>query len=201
MGKYILALDQGTTSSRAILFNKNGEIVSKAQFEFEQIYPQTGWVEHDPEAILRSQYRSVADALIEGRIEARDIRGIGVTNQRETTILWDRTTGRPIYNAIVWQCRRTADVCEKIKADKELAEYIKEHTGLVVDAYFSATKIKWILEHVEGARDLAEGGQLLFGTVETWLIWNLTGGIAHVTDYSNASRTMLFDVDNLCWDE
>ena len=167
MGKYILALDQGTTSSRAILFNKNGEIVSKAQFEFEQIYPQTGWVEHDPEAILRSQYRSVADALIEGRIEARDIRGIGVTNQRETTILWDRTTGRPIYNAIVWQCRRTADVCEKIKADKELAEYIKEHTGLVVDAYFSATKIKWILDHVEGARDLAEGGQLLFGTVET----------------------------------
>ena len=201
MGKYILALDQGTTSSRAILFNKNGEIVSKAQFEFEQIYPQTGWVEHDPEAILRSQYRSVADALIEGRIEARDIRGIGVTNQRETTILWDRTTGRPIYNAIVWQCRRTADVCEKIKADKELAEYIKEHTGLVVDAYFSATKIKWILDHVEGARALAERGQLLFGTVETWLIWNLTGGIAHVTDYSNASRTMLFDVDNLCWDE
>ena len=201
MGKYILALDQGTTSSRTIVFNKQGEIVSKAQYEFEQIYPQPGWVEHDPMAILRSQVRSLADSLIEGGIEGRDIMGIGVTNQRETTILWDKKTGRPIYNAIVWQCRRTAAEAEEIKADKELADYIKQHTGLIVDAYFSATKIKWILDHVEGARAMAEKGQLLFGTVETWLIWNLTGGIAHVTDYSNASRTMLFDVDKLCWDE
>lgn len=201
MTKYILALDQGTTSSRTIVFNKQGEIVAKAQYEFPQIYPKAGWVEHDPDAILRSQLRSLADALIEGKIEARDIVGIGITNQRETTILWDKTTGRPIYNAIVWQCRRTADECEKIKQSPEVTAYIKEHTGLVVDAYFSATKIKWILDNVEGARELAERGQLLFGTVETWLIWNLTGGKAHVTDYSNASRTMLFDVDRLCWDE
>ena len=201
MGKYILALDQGTTSSRTIVFDHEGKIVSKAQYEFPQIYPHTGWVEHDPFDILRSQLRSLADALIEGNIEARDVVGIGVTNQRETTILWDKTTGRPIYNAIVWQCRRTADIAESLKADRELTAYIKKHTGLIVDAYFSATKIKWILENVEGARELADSGRLLFGTVETWLIWNLTGGKVHVTDYSNASRTMLFDVDKLCWDE
>ena len=201
MKKYVLALDQGTTSSRAILFDKKGNICFKAQHEFTQIYPHTGWVEHNPMEILFSQLQSVMEVMAESKATAEDISAIGITNQRETTIVWDKSTGKPIYNAIVWQCRRTADMCEKIKADAELTQYIKEHTGLVVDAYFSATKIKWILENVEGAKDLAEKGQLLFGTVETWLIWNLTGGAVHITDYSNASRTMLFDVDKLCWDE
>ncbi len=200
MSKYVLALDQGTTSSRAIVFDKKGNIVSKAQNEFEQIYPQAGWVEHDPLAILYSQFQAVASCLISGGIKASDIAGIGITNQRETTILWDRQTGKPVYNAIVWQCRRTADICEKLKEDG-LEEYIKDKTGLLIDAYFSATKIKWILDNVPEARELANAGRLLFGTVETWLIWNLTGGSVHVTDYSNASRTMLFDVDNLCWDK
>ena len=199
MFKYILALDQGTTSSRTIVFNKKGEICAKAQYEYEQIYPQAGWVEHNPDSILKSQLRSLADALIDGQIEAKDIAAIGITNQRETTILWDKRTGKPVYNAIVWQCRRTAEMCEKLKTDG-LSDYIREHTGLIVDAYFSGTKIKWILDNVEGARELAEEGNLLFGTVDTWLIWNLTGGRVHVTDYSNASRTMLFDVDKLCWD-
>lgn len=201
MAKYILALDQGTTSSRTIVFNKEGQIVSKAQYEFPQIYPQAGWVEHDPMEILKSQMRSLADTLIDGSIQARDIVGIGITNQRETTILWDKTTGEPVYNAIVWQCRRTAEMCEELKKDEKLCEYIKAHTGLIIDAYFSATKIKWILDNCEKAREVLEAGNLLFGTVETWIIWNLSGGKIHVTDYSNASRTMLFDVDKLCWDE
>ena len=198
--KYVLALDQGTTSSRAIVFDKKGNIIAKAQNEFDQIYPKAGWVEHDPLKILYSQITSITSVLASGQVSAKDIAGIGITNQRETTILWDRATGKPVYNAIVWQCRRTADFCEKIKEDKELCDYIKEHTGLLVDAYFSATKIKWILDNVPGVQALADAGQLLFGTVETWLIWNLTGGRVHVTDYSNASRTMLFDVDKLSWD-
>ena len=201
MKKYVLALDQGTTSSRAILFDKQGNICFKAQHEFTQIYPHTGWVEHNPMEILFSQLQSIMEVMAESKATAEDIAAIGITNQRETTIVWDKSTGKPVYNAIVWQCRRTADMCEKIKADEELTQYIKDHTGLVVDAYFSATKIKWILDNVEGARELAEKGQLLFGTVETWLIWNLTGGAVHITDYSNASRTMIFDVDKLCWDK
>ena len=201
MKKYVLALDQGTTSSRDILFDKKGNICYKAQHEFTQIYPHTGWVEHNPMEILFSQLQSVMEVMAASKATANDIASIGITNQRETTIVWDKSTGKPIYNAIVWQCRRTADMCEKIKEDAELTQYIKDHTGLVVDAYFSATKIKWILDNVEGARELAEQGQLLFGTVETWLIWNLTGGAVHITDYSNASRTMIFDVDKLCWDE
>ncbi|NMP37643.1 MAG: glycerol kinase GlpK [Clostridiales bacterium] len=200
MAKYILALDQGTTSSRAIVFDKSGSIVSKAQFEFPQHYPQSGWVEHDPFEILDSQYRSVLAALENGNIKPSDIAAIGITNQRETTILWDKESGKPVYNAIVWQCRRTADICEKLKAEG-LGDYIKQHTGLLIDAYFSGTKIKWILDNVPEARNLEKEGRLLFGTVETWIIWNLTGGKVHVTDYSNASRTMLFDVDRLCWDE
>ena len=200
MSKYVLALDQGTTSSRAIIFDKKGNIVSKAQNEFEQIYPQAGWVEHDPLSILYSQFQAVSSCVMQGGINPCEIAGIGITNQRETTILWDRQTGKPIYNAIVWQCRRTAEICEELKA-QGLEEYIKEKTGLLIDAYFSGTKIKWILDNVAGARELANQGRLLFGTVETWLIWNLTGGSVHVTDYSNASRTMLFDVDNLCWDK
>lgn len=199
--KYVLALDQGTTSSRAILFDKRGNIVAKSQHEFNQIYPMPGWVEHNAMEILYSQFQAVTEVISANRIFTSDIAAIGITNQRETTILWDKGTGKPIYNAIVWQCRRTADLCEKIKQDEALTAYIKEHTGLVVDAYFSATKIKWILDNVPGARILADAGQLLFGTVETWLIWNLTGGKVHITDYSNASRTMLFDVDRLCWDK
>ncbi|MBQ6419622.1 MAG: glycerol kinase GlpK [Clostridia bacterium] len=199
MLKYILSLDQGTTSSRTIVFNKQGEIVSKAQFEYEQIYPKAGWVEHNPDAIIKSQLRSLAEALIDGGIEAKEIAAIGITNQRETTVLWDKRTGKPVYNAIVWQCRRTAEMCEQLK-EEGLGDYITEHTGLLIDAYFSATKIKWILDNVEGARQLAEEGNLLFGTIDTWLIWNLTAGRVHVTDYTNASRTMLFDVDKLCWD-
>lgn len=198
--KYVMALDQGTTSSRAIVFDKKGSIIAKAQREFEQIYPQPGWVEHDPMSILYSQFQSIANVLNSGKVDAKEIAGIGITNQRETTILWDRTTGKPVYNAIVWQCRRTSDYCTQLKKEG-LEPYVQEKTGLIIDAYFSATKIKWILDNVPGARALAEGGQLLFGTVETWLIWNLTGGKVHVTDYSNASRTMLFDVDKLCWDE
>ena len=200
MAKYVLALDQGTTSSRAIIFDKKGNIVSKAQNEFEQIYPKAGWVEHDPLAILYSQFQAVANCIISGGISPSEIAGIGITNQRETTILWDRQTGKPVYNAIVWQCRRTAELCEELKA-KGLEDYVKEKTGLLIDAYFSGTKIKWILDNIPEARKLADEGRLLFGTVETWLIWNLTGGSVHVTDYSNASRTMLFDVDKLCWDK
>ena len=197
--KYVLALDQGTTSSRAILFDRAGKIVKKAQHEFPQIYPQAGWVEHDPMDILSSQFVSVAELFADGEISPKDVCCIGITNQRETTIVWDKNTGKPVYNAIVWQCRRTAEYCYQIKAEG-LGDYVKEHTGLVIDAYFSATKIRWILDNVPGAREKAENGELLFGTIETWLIWNLTGGKVHVTDYSNASRTMLYDVDKLCWD-
>ena len=200
MAKYILALDQGTTSSRAIAFDKKGRIAASAQNEFAQIYPQAGWVEHDPMEILYSQFHSITSLFAKGTVKPEEIAAIGITNQRETTILWDKTTGKPVYNAIVWQCRRTADYCEKLKAEG-LDGYIKDHTGLLIDAYFSGTKIKWILDNVPAAKQLADEGNLLFGTVETWLIWNLTGGKAHVTDYSNACRTMLFDVDKLCWDE
>ena len=194
MGTYILALDQGTTSSRAIVFDRRGDIVSKAQFPFRQLYPQPGWVEHDPMEIWETERRAAAQAAagLEG-----EVAGIGVTNQRETTILWDKTTGRPVYNAIVWQCRRTAEFCEELKR-RGLEERIQSATGLLIDAYFSATKIRWVLDNVPGAREKADRGDLLFGTVETWLIWQLTG--SHVTDYSNASRTMLFDIHRLCWD-
>ncbi len=197
--KYIMALDQGTTSSRAIIFNKKGEIVAKAQNEFTQYYPEHGWVEHDPMEILFSQISAILSCLRLEKVNPKDIAGIGITNQRETTIVWDKKTGKPVYNAIVWQCRRTAQTCEELKAEG-LSEYVKDTTGLLIDAYFSATKIKWILDNVEGARERAENGDLLFGTVDTWLIWNLTNGKVHVTDYSNACRTMLFDIDKLCWD-
>ena len=198
--KYVMALDQGTTSSRAIIFNKKGEIIAKSQNEFTQYYPQNGWVEHDPNEILFSMISSMMGCIRSANIDLKQIAGIGITNQRETTIVWDKETGKPIYNAIVWQCRRTADYCEQLKAEG-LSDYIKSKTGLLIDAYFSATKIKWILDNVEGAREKAERGELLFGNVDTWLIWNLTHGEAHVTDYSNACRTMLFDIDNLCWDK
>ncbi len=200
MKKYILALDQGTTSSRTIVFDKKGNIVSKAQFEFNQIYPKSGWVEHDPYEILESQIHSLQQALENGNIDPTEIAAIGITNQRETTIVWERETGKPVYNAIVWQCRRTAPICEKLK-EMGLEPYVKEKTGLLIDAYFSATKIKWILDNVPEARTLANEDKLCFGTVETWLIWNLTNKQVHVTDYSNASRTMLFDIEKLAWDE
>ena len=199
MEKYVIALDQGTTSSRCILFDHEGDVCSLVQREFTQIYPQPGWVEHDPMEIWSSQLGVLMEAV--GSIAAmEDIAAIGITNQRETTIIWDKNTGRPIYNAIVWQCRRTADKIEKLKADG-MEQLIKERTGLIPDAYFSGSKIAWILDHVEGARDRAKRGELLFGTVDTWLIWNLTKGEVHVTDYTNASRTMLFDIRRLCWDE
>lgn len=198
--KYVMSLDQGTTSSRSVIFNKKGEIVAMKQNEFTQYYPQNGWVEHDPNEILFSMVSAIMGTLRDDKVDPQEIAGIGITNQRETTILWDKETGKPVYNAIVWQCRRTADYCEKLKAEG-LADYIKSTTGLLIDAYFSGTKIKWILDNVEGVRERAEKGEILFGTIDTWLIWNLTGGKAHVTDYSNACRTMLFDVDKLCWDE
>jgi len=198
--KYILALDQGTTSSRAIIFDHDGNIVSAAQKEFRQIYPVPGWVEHDPMEIWGSQSGVAREALEKASIKPDEVAAIGITNQRETTIVWDKNTGKPIYNAIVWQCRRTADICDKLKK-KGLEEYIKKNTGLVVDAYFSGTKIKWILDNVEGAREKAEKGELLFGNIDTWLVWNLTRGKVHATDYSNASRTMLFNINTLEWDE
>lgn len=199
MEKYVIALDQGTTSSRCILFDHEGDVCSLVQREFTQIYPQPGWVEHDPMEIWSSQLGVLMESV--GSIATmEDIAAIGITNQRETTIIWDKNTGRPIYNAIVWQCRRTADKIEKLKADG-MEQLVKERTGLIPDAYFSGSKIAWILDHVEGARDRAKRGELLFGTVDTWLIWNLTKGEVHVTDYTNASRTMLFDIRKLCWDE
>lgn len=198
--KYVLALDAGTTSSRAILFNHESEIVSVAQKEFTQIYPKPGWVEHDPMEIWASQYGVLQEVLAKTNITPEQIAAIGITNQRETAIVWDKQTGEPIYNAIVWQCRRTADICEKLKSDG-FDKYIKENTGLLIDAYFSATKVKWILDNVEGARAKAEKGQLLFGTVDTWLLWKLTNGRVHVTDYTNASRTMLFNIKELKWDK
>ena len=201
MKQYVVALDQGTTSSRCIIFDRDQRIVGVAQREFTQIYPKPGWVEHDPMEIWSSQYSVLTEALAQTGIAPEDIAAIGITNQRETTIVWDKQTGRPIYNAIVWQCRRTAGLCEELKKDQAFTDYIQTHTGLLIDAYFSATKIKWILDQVEGARERAAAGELLFGTVDSWLVWKLTGGKAHVTDYTNASRTMLFDIEKLCWDE
>ena len=201
MKQYVIALDQGTTSSRCILFDREQNIVGVAQREFTQIYPKPGWVEQDPMEIWSSQSSVLTEVLAQTGIAPTEVAAIGITNQRETTIVWDKATGRPIYNAIVWQCRRTASLCEELKAEWAFSDYIKEHTGLLIDAYFSATKLKWILDHVEGARERARAGELLFGTVDSWLVWKLTGGKAHVTDYTNASRTMLFDIQNLCWDE
>lgn len=198
--KYILALDQGTTSSRAILFDRDQNMVSVCQKEFTQIYPQEGWVEHDPMEIWSSQYGVMMEAVAQSGVSAEEIAGIGITNQRETTVLWDRNTGKPIYNAIVWQCRRTADIVDGLLKEG-LGEHIKNVTGLVPDAYFSGSKIKWILDRVEGARERARRGEILFGTVDTWLLWKLTGGRVHVTDYTNASRTMLFDIHRLDWDD
>ena len=200
MGNYILSLDQGTTSSRAILFDRDQNIMGISQKEFTQIFPHEGWVEHDAMEIWSSQYAVMMEVIAQSGVEASDIAGIGITNQRETTILWDKETGRPIYNAIVWQCRRTADIVDQLVA-QGLDEHIRKTTGLIPDAYFSATKIKWILDHVEGARERAREGKILFGTVDTWLLWKLTGGAVHVTDYTNASRTMLYDIHKLCWDD
>ena len=200
METYIMALDQGTTSSRCILYNRKGEVVSLAQKEFRQIYPQAGWVEHDPMEIWSTQIGVAQEALYKINGTWRQIAAIGITNQRETTVVWDKNTGKPVYNAIVWQCRRTAEICDDLKR-KGLAGSFQKKTGLLIDAYFSGTKLKWILENVPGAREEAEKGNLLFGTIETWLIWQLTRGKTFVTDYSNASRTMLFNIHDLTWDE
>ena len=200
MGKYIIALDQGTTSSRCILFNKKGENMSSVQIEYPQIFPKPGWVEHDPMAIWHTTLAALQQAMEKIGATASDIAGIGITNQRETTVVWDKATGKPVYNAIVWQCRRTAPMIDELKAEG-YENYIRKTTGLLPDAYFSGTKIKWILDHVEGARARAEKGELLFGTIDTWLIWNLSGGKVHVTDYTNASRTMIYDIHHLCWDK
>ncbi|MDF2893135.1 MAG: glycerol kinase [Clostridia bacterium] len=200
MAKYVMALDQGTTSSRCILFNEKGLIESVAQKEFTQIYPTAGWVEHDAMEIWSTQIGVAQEAMAKINASAEDIAAIGITNQRETTVVWDKRTGKPVYNAIVWQCRRTAPICDELKA-KGLEGMFKEKTGLVVDAYFSGTKVKWILDNVEGAREEAENGNLLFGTIDAWLIWNLTKGKVHVTDYSNASRTLLFNIHDLKWDD
>lgn len=200
MKNYILSFDQGTTSSRAILFDKAGNIVKVAQKEFTQIYPKAGWVEHDPMEIWGTQSGVAREVLETAGVSPEEVAGIGITNQRETTVVWEKSTGKPVYNAIVWQCRRTASICDDIKA-AGLETYIRDNTGLVVDAYFSGTKVKWILDNVEGAREKAENGELLFGNIDTWLIWNLTRGKVHVTDYSNASRTMLYNIKDLKWDE
>ncbi|MDA3732993.1 glycerol kinase GlpK [Niameybacter massiliensis] len=200
MAKYVMALDQGTTSSRCILFNEKGLIESVAQKEFTQIFPTPGWVEHNPEEIWFTQLSVAREALQNVDATASDIAAIGITNQRETTVVWDRHTGAPVYNAIVWQCRRTSNICDELKAEG-FDQIVKAKTGLIMDAYFSGTKVKWILDHVEGARERAEKGDLLFGTIDTWLIWNLTKGAVHVTDYSNASRTMLFNIHTLEWDK
>lgn len=200
MAQYILALDQGTTSSRAILFDKQQNIIGISQKEFTQHYPKEGWVEHDPMEIYSSQYAVMMEVIAQSGVDVKDIKGIGITNQRETTILWDAKTGRPVYNAIVWQCRRTADRIDQLK-QQGLEEYIRKTTGLVPDAYFSATKIAWILDHVPQGRERAKKGEILFGTVDSWLIWKLSGGKVHVTDYTNASRTMLFNINTLSWDE
>ncbi len=196
--KYVLALDQGTTSSRAILFDRNGSIVNISQKEFTQIYPNPGWVEHNPKEIWETQLNAAKEAI--RNINVLEIACIGITNQRETTILWDKNTGEPVYNAIVWQSRQTSNICDELK-ESGIEPYIKENTGLVIDAYFSGTKIKWILDNVKGVREKARQGNILFGTVDTWLIWNLTGGKQHITDYSNASRTMIYNIKSLQWDE
>ncbi|HPZ59827.1 MAG TPA: glycerol kinase GlpK, partial [Bacillota bacterium] len=200
MGKYIMSLDQGTTSCRCIVFNRKGEVISLAQKEFKQIYPKPGWVEHDAMEIWAIQAGVAQEAMRQVGAEYHDIATIGITNQRETTVVWEKDTGRPVYNAIVWQCRRTAEYCDELKA-KGLSDTVQRKTGLLIDAYFSATKLKWILDHVERGRERAKNGELLFGTIESWLIWNLTKGRVHVTDYSNAARTMLFNIKELKWDE
>lgn len=201
MEKYIIALDQGTTSSRAIIFDRDQNILDVCQKEFTQIYPKQGWVEHNPLEIWSSQYGVLQEVMAKANITQEEIAAIGITNQRETTIVWDKNTGEPVYNAIVWQCRRTAGIVEELKKDEEFVEYVKDNTGLLLDAYFSGTKIKWILDNVEGAREKADRGELLFGTVDTWLVWKLTNGKVHVTDYTNASRTMLYNIKDLKWDE
>ena len=200
MRKYVMALDSGTTSNRCILFNEKGEMCSTAQREFKQYFPRPGWVEHDAGEIWATQLAVAVEAMQKLNVSAEQIAAIGITNQRETTVVWDRNTGEPVYPAIVWQCRRTAKYCDALK-EKGLVEKFREKTGLVLDAYFSGTKLKWILDHVEGARERAEKGQLLFGTVDTWLIWKLTKGKIHVTDYSNASRTLMFNIRTLQWDQ
>ena len=200
MDKYILSFDQGTTSSRAIVFDKKGNIVSLAQREFKQYYPKPGWVEHNAREIWSSQVSVATEAILYANLTADHIAAIGITNQRETTVVWDKQTGAPVCNAIVWQDRRTADFCDELK-ERKLEKLVQEKTGLIIDAYFSGTKIKWILDHVDGAREKAENGELLFGTIDSWLIWNLTGGKVHVTDVTNASRTMLFNIHTLAWDE
>ncbi len=198
--KYIIALDQGTTSSRAVLFDEQGEIKGIAQQEFTQIFPQSGWVEHDPQEILKTQLTVLSQLITEQGVSAKEIVALGITNQRETTVVWDRQTGLPIYNAIVWQDKRTAYLCEELK-QQGLEDYVRQNTGLVIDSYFSATKIKWILDHVAGAREKADRGELLLGTIDTWLLWNMTSGKVHSTDVTNASRTMLFNIKTLAWDE
>jgi glycerol kinase len=198
--EYILALDASTSSSRAIIFDRKGGIVALKQYEFEQIYPRSGWVEHDPLTIWKLQLKAIKNVLKEAGLKSGDIAALGITNQRETTVVWNRHTGKPVYNAIVWQCRRTAGECEKL-AEQGLTDYIRENTGLLPDAYFSGTKIKWILDNVSGAREQAENGDLLFGTIDTWVLWNLTGGKVHATDYSNASRTMIYNIKKLQWDK
>ncbi|MDR2484619.1 MAG: glycerol kinase GlpK [Treponema sp.] len=200
MSKFLIAIDQGTTSSRSIVFDKQGNIIQVAQKEFTQIFPKPGWVEHDPMEIWSTQLGVLTEAKLRAGVDAKDIAAIGITNQRETTVVWEKETGKPVYNAIVWQCRRTAEYCDTLKV-KGFDKKIKEKTGLIVDAYFSGTKIRWILENVPGARSRAEKGELLFGNIDTWLVWNLTKGKAHVTDYSNASRTMLYNIHKLEWDE
>jgi len=200
MPKYILALDQGTTSSRAILFDEQACMVAVAQKEFTQIFPKPGWVEHHPEEIWSSQLEVAREVVARANIHPSDVTAIGITNQRETTVVWDKISGQPVYNAIVWQDRRTAAICDELKS-QGLEDYVRQNTGLVIDAYFSGTKVKWILDHVPGAREKAENGQLLFGTIDTWLIWKLTGGKVHATDYSNASRTLMYNIISLKWDE
>ncbi len=201
MKKYVIALDQGTTSSRTIIFDKEQNIVGVAQKEFTQFYPKQGWVEHNPMEIWSSQYGVLNEAMAQAGIRADEVAAIGITNQRETTVVWDKNTGIPVYNAIVWQCRRTSNICDELRAKEGMADYVRENTGLQIDAYFSGTKIKWILDNVEGAREKAEAGDLLFGTVDTWLLWKLTEGRVHATDYTNASRTMVYNIKELKWDE
>lgn len=200
MEKFIMSIDQGTTSSRAIIFNKKGDIISVAQKEFQQIFPKPGWVEHNANEIWLTVLAIIAESLVKGNIQPQQIEAIGITNQRETTVVWDKNTGNPIYNAIVWQSRQTSGICDELKAQGH-NDLFRDKTGLLIDAYFSGTKVKWILDHVDGAREKAEKGDLLFGTIDTWLIWKLSGGAAHVTDYTNASRTLMYNIFDLKWDE
>ena len=200
MKKFIMALDQGTTSSRAILFDKEGNVAHVAQQEFKQIFPKSGWVEHNPKEIWSSILSVIAKVLSQNNVKATQVEGIGITNQRETTVVWDKNTGEPVYNAIVWQSRQTAGICEELK-EAGHEDLFRDKTGLLIDAYFSGTKVKWILDNVDGAREKAEAGDLLFGTIDTWIIWSLTEGAVHVTDYSNASRTLMFNIFELKWDE